>query len=127
MPCKRRSKVFPQNTKPDSNIDTFATPCPSARALALISVVRGGKYGLRSLVALYDFYDATPDPLAFGLPKDSDLRGLINHNMVRLYQSGTLEYLKRVMMGQTGQPEDICSCRAVTSEEAQPLDFQVID
>lgn len=98
---------------------------PVHRVLTFTSLVPGAPYFARSLLPLYKLHDATPDPLGFGFPLDSDLLGLFNYNVLRLQESGTLDFYKRSTISQFRQPQDACSCRSVTSEEAQPLDIKV--
>ncbi len=64
-------------------------------------VAPNGLYGLMGLD------EAIPDPLAFALQKDSEYLGLVNHNMVRMYQSGVIDFIKNKWLS-LRKPEDIC-------------------
>ena len=77
-----------------------------SRTVGVASLIEGdvtpeGLYGLMGLD------EAIPDPLAFALQKDSEYLGLINHNMIRMYQSGVLEFIKSKWLG-LRTPDSTC-------------------
>ena len=86
-------------------------------------MIPGAPYS-RNAVLFHNMHDAIPDPVAFGLPLDSDLLGLFNHNMLKLHQSGNLDFLRRAMASRRPE-DDACGCRAVVEEEARPLGRRV--
>ncbi len=58
------------------------------------SMIKGDILLPERLYGLMGLDEAIPDPLAFALQKDSEFLGLVNHNMIRLYHSGVLEFIK---------------------------------
>ncbi len=61
-----------------------------------------GIYGLAGLD------DAIPDPLAFAVQKNSEYLDMLNYNMIQLYQSGVLEFIKGKWIRKQ-KPKEICS------------------
>ncbi len=73
------------------------------------------------LIPLTDLADAKADMWALAtLQKDSELRDLINYNMIRLHSSGLLDFMKHKWIDHR-EPNDACGPRS--QEEAWALGF----
>ena len=75
----------------------------------------------KRLLPLGGLDDAGVDPVAFALQEDSELLGIVNYNMVRMYQSGMLSYLQQKWV-ESGEPGGSCGCD-LGSEEALALGY----
>ncbi len=68
-------------------------------------------HGDPRFVAMTDLEDAEKDHISLPLQHDSELLGVFNHNLIRMYQTGLLEYLSRKWMDER-KPGDECGCPA---------------
>ncbi len=64
--------------------------------------------------------DAGVDYIAFGLQKGSDLAGVFNHQLVKMHQSGVLDFLIH-KWADSREPDDKCGCNV--GEEASALGY----
>lgn len=71
----------------------------------------------RRFLPLTGLDDVLVDLVAFGLQKDSELLPLFDSNMIRLYQSGTLNFIKERWVG-AREPEPICDARVIEDASA---------
>ncbi len=83
------------------NPDAYHTRAPSGIRDVLLKSPKTALYtssymfmGDTKLKTLTELDDTLNDLLAFALQKNSELLGLFNHNMVKLYETGVLDFLR---------------------------------